>query len=468
MKDIKEIFFLFSVNQKFFTDTAIELNKLNKNLTFSGLAYSKHKYFNKFNYKKIFYINDIINDVEKNFNKNININYIENYFDINFSELIHLDRHIIRKNKNYQKKSALNLVRFIVNYLESAKPSLVIAEGVDDLVSFVACKYCNLNKINFFSIQNSRLGNGLFLSDRIDTGVTKVIDDFNFFYNKLKNKSDFSIKEYDDFIKEYISNKKKVYYLDKFLNFKNLRLRDINIFFNYLREYFHDPNGFHYKNHPISLPFLRIFRQFKNFYYNFFLNKIKTKDLKNLDYFYYGLQVFPEAATLVLGRETPDQLNIIKIISKALPYGKSLIVKEHPHAIGRRSLFFYNKINEIHNVYLIEHNENNYDILKKSKGLITISSSLSLEAILMKKPVYIYGDYYLNIDKNVTKINDFNTLKKILNKKEKSYNLKSRKSLLYSILNNSVYMRNYLNSRNYKHETIIDFAKIITQKYKLK
>ena len=171
---------------------------------------------------------------------------------------------------------------------------------------------------------------------------------------------------------------------------------------------------------------------------------------------------------MVLGRETPDQLNIIKIISKALPYGKSLIVKEHPHAIGRRSLFFYNKINEIHNVYLIEHNENNYDILKKSKGLITISSSLSLEAILMKKPVYIYGDYYLNIDKNVTKINDFNTLKKILTKKEKSYNLKSRKSLLYSILNNSVYMRNYLNSRNYKHETTIDFAKIITQKYKLK
>ena len=91
-----------------------------------------------------------------------------------------MDRHIIRKNKNYQKKSALNLVRFIVNYLESAKPSLVIAEGVDDLVSFVACKYCNLNKINFFSIQNSRLGNGLFLSDRIDTGVTKVIDDLIF------------------------------------------------------------------------------------------------------------------------------------------------------------------------------------------------------------------------------------------------------------------------------------------------
>ena len=35
----------------------------------------------------------------------------------------------------------------------------------------------------------------------------------------------------------------------------------------------------------------------------------------------------------------------------------------------------------------------------------------------MKKPVYIYGDYYLNID-NVTKINDF-TLK-ILTKKEKA------------------------------------------------
>ncbi len=465
MKDIKEIFFLFSVNQKFFTDTAIELNKLNKNLTFSGLAYSKYKYFKKFNYKNIFYINDIINNLEKKFNKNIDINYIENYLDINFSELIHLDRHIIRKNKSYQKKSALNLIRFIINYLESTKPSLVIAEGVDDLVSFVACRYCNLNKINFFSIQNSRLGNGLLLSDKVDSGTKNINKDFKYFYSKIKNNSNFAVEEYDNFINSYISNKKKVYYLNKIFNFKNLRFKDLIKFFSYFEEYYNDKKGFHYKDHPLLLPFKRLVRLLKNYYYIFFVKKINIKNLEKINFFYYGLHVYPEAATLIIGRETPDQLNLIKLISKALPYNKYLVVKEHPHSIGKRDIFFYNKIIKMHNVILIDHNVNNFDILKLSEGLVTISSSLSLEATLLKKPVYIFGDYYLDIDKNCYKIKSFNDLKKILKNNINFYDEISRKALIYAIQKNSIYLEGYLNSRNYKKQTIYDFAKTIMEKY---
>ena len=105
----KEIFFLFSVNQKLFTDTAIELSKKKNNISFSGLAYSKHQYFSKFDYKKIFYINDIIynfsNKEYSEYNQEIDIMFYENQFNINFSELIHLDRHLIRKKKIAKLKS---------------------------------------------------------------------------------------------------------------------------------------------------------------------------------------------------------------------------------------------------------------------------------------------------------------------------------------------------------------------------
>lgn len=467
---MKEIFFLFSVNQKLFTDTAIELLKNNKNLTFKGLAYSKYKYFDNVKYSKIYYVNEIIENFDsidyQEFNKEIDIKYYEKKFNINFSELLHLDRHIIRQKKGLQNKIAKNLFKFIINYLDINKPSLIIAEGVDDLLSFTACKYCEINNLNFFSLQNSRIGNGLLFSDRVDSGMKNIINDYHYFYKKLENNNNFSIKKYDNFIDEYISNNKKVYYLDKRFNFKNFRIIDIYKFINYIKEYFHDKKGFHYKHHPLKLPFIRIFRQIKNLYYNLFVNKISIKQLKKINYYYYGLHVYPEAATLIIGRETPDQLNLLKLISKALPYDNYLIVKEHPHSIGKRDLFFYNQINKMHNVFIIDHNQNNFEILRNSKGLITISSSLSLESTLVKKPIFIFGDYYLNIDKNSKKILNFNELKKILLNEQTKYDLNSRKALIYAIQKNSIYLRDYLNSRNYTSRTIKDFAKEIINYYK--
>lgn len=467
----KEIFFLFSVNQKLFTDTAIELSQKKNSISFSGLAYSKHQYFSKFTYKKIFYINDIIyNFSNKEFceyNQEIDISYYENQFNINFSELIHLDRHLIRKKKDSQIQIAINLIKFIINYLKKNKPSIIIAEGVDDLVSYIACKYCEKNNLKFFSIQNARLGNGLIFSDRVDSGSQNIINDYNSYYEKITNNNNFSISKYDKFITSYISQKKKVYYLNKIFDFKDISLRDLNKFYAYFKEYFFDKKGFHYKDHPLILPVNRLLRQIKNYYYIFFIQKIKLKDLNKLNFFYYGLHVYPEAATLIIGRETPDQLNLIKLISKALPYGKSLVVKEHPHSIGKRDIFFYNEINKMNNVFLINHDENNFDILNLSEGLVTISSSLSLEAALLKKPVYIFGDYYLSIDKNCKKIKSFSDLKELLKNKKNNYDLNSRKALIYAIQKNSIYLKGYLNSRNYKSETIIDFAREIIDRYKL-
>ena len=62
----------------------------------------------------------------------------------------------------------------------------------------------------------------------------------------------------------------------------------------------------------------------------------------------------------------------------------------------------------------IDEKVNNYEILKESSGLITISSSLTIEAILLNKKTIILGDYYLSVEKNTFTPKTFEDLVEIL------------------------------------------------------
>ncbi len=469
----KKIFYLFSVNQKFFTDTSIELNKIkNLDINVSGIAYSKYSYFKNFDYQNLYYVNEITDPKpKKKYLKYLKVIKYEKYLKIvkaTLSELIHLDRHISRLKKKDKENFALKLFYFITNYIEKEKPDLIISEGVDDLVSFVACNICLSKKIKFFSLQHARFGSGLIISDLANTGSNKIISDYKYYYNKI-NSENIKITSYDKTIKGYVKNKKKVFYLNKKLDFKFLRISDIKKFLYYIFEYIYDPKGFHYKDNPIFLPINRSIRIFKFIYYKFFLDKIKLSDLNKIKYFYFGLHVFPEASTLILGRHLPDQINLIKLISKAIPLNNYLIIKEHPHSLGKRDLFFYREIDKLHNVKFIDEKVNNYEILKGSLGLVTISSSLTIESILLNKKTVILGDYYLSIDKNTFTPKTFKDLVGILKAiSSHKFDFISRKSILYAIIKNSIFLDGYINSRIYTNKSIKQFCKYIENYYLLK
>ena len=275
----KKIFYLFSVNQKFFTDISTELNKIeNLDIEFSGIAYSKYNYFKNFNYKNLYYVNEITDaNPKKKYLKYLKQKKYEKYLKIikaTLSELINLDRHISRLKKKDKEIFALKLFYFIVNYIENEKPDLIISEGVDDLMSFVACNICLRKKINFFSLQHARYGRGLIISDLTNSGSKKLISDYKYYYNKIVSEN-FKITSFDNNIKNYVKNRKKVFYLNKKLDFKFFRFLDIKKFLYYIFEYIYDSKGFHYKDNPILLPFNRVIRILKFIHYKFF-KKNKT------------------------------------------------------------------------------------------------------------------------------------------------------------------------------------------------
>jgi len=106
----------------------------------------------------------------------------------------------------------------------------------------------------------------------------------------------------------------------------------------------------------------------------------------------FPLQVFPEASTL--STLTHYQVNLIEEISKSLPSGVKLIVKEHIDDVGYRPLFIYKYLNLLFNVEFSSNNYQNENIINDPNflGLITISSTFTEEVLLAGKPVIIIND----------------------------------------------------------------------------
>ena len=71
---------------------------------------------------------------------------------------------------------------------------------------------------------------------------------------------------------------------------------------------------------------------------------------------------------------------LTELLSKSMPYGYKLVVKEHKHCIGRRPVSFYKKISNFHNVTLCDENYDIYDLISDSSGVLTILSTMGLRS----------------------------------------------------------------------------------------
>jgi hypothetical protein len=115
------------------------------------------------------------------------------------------------------------------------------------------------------------------------------------------------------------------------------------------------------------------------------------------DFAFYPLHYEPEAATMLMAPFWTDQINLVTQIAKSLPLRFKLYIKEHPAMVGYRTRGYYKKLKKIPNVKLIDADFPSFDLVQKTKLVITITGTVGWEAILSKKPVITFG--YVNYNK---------------------------------------------------------------------
>jgi hypothetical protein len=127
---------------------------------------------------------------------------------------------------------------------------------------------------------------------------------------------------------------------------------------------------------------------------------------------YFPLQIMPERTLLISSPFNTNQIEIIKHISKSLPIGYRLYVKEHPVQVTRewRKISFYKDVLSIPNVEFIHHSVKTSDILKKCSLVITINGAAGLEAAIHKKPSILFSDFSYSILPSVHQLKSIDEL----------------------------------------------------------
>ena len=110
------------------------------------------------------------------------------------------------------------------------------------------------------------------------------------------------------------------------------------------------------------------------------------------DYALYPLNTEPEVALLVYGRTMRNQIESVRNCAAALPVTWKLVVKEHPNAIGYRSIGFYEKLEEIPNVVLASAESNTASLVARAKLVFVVFGTIGFEAIIKKIPVICFSE----------------------------------------------------------------------------
>ncbi|RZJ77003.1 MAG: hypothetical protein EOO45_00105 [Flavobacterium sp.] len=117
-------------------------------------------------------------------------------------------------------------------------------------------------------------------------------------------------------------------------------------------------------------------------------------DAPSSRYFLYPVHFHPESATSVLAPDYINEYEVIRRLASLLPSNTLLFVKDHRSAAGFPDLDFYRRVSRVPNVRLIHYNQNTKNLIKGSLAIVTLTSTVGHEAIILGKPVILLGDVY--------------------------------------------------------------------------
>lgn len=140
-------------------------------------------------------------------------------------------------------------------------------------------------------------------------------------------------------------------------------------------------------------------------------SKLRPKIAK---YVLFPLHFQPEQSTLVGGVFYANQVALVENISKSLPLGWTLIVKEHPRGRGSRPLWQYKHLASFPNVLF--NDAPTKELMNGASAVITITGTIALEAAVQGTPSICLGQTYFDHLDLIYKVQSFDDLRDLLRK----------------------------------------------------
>lgn len=133
-----------------------------------------------------------------------------------------------------------------------------------------------------------------------------------------------------------------------------------------------------------------------------------------IKYFVFTLQYEPENSTTIRAYPFSNQICVIENLAKALPLGVYLVVKEHRGNQGYRKARDYRDIWYLPNVKLVPPEYPVNELIKNSLGVITLTSRMGWEALVLGKNVIGLGTTFYSLLDEVKKPHSWAVLRELL------------------------------------------------------
>jgi len=113
------------------------------------------------------------------------------------------------------------------------------------------------------------------------------------------------------------------------------------------------------------------------------------------DHVVYPLQYEPEASLLYFAPHHVNQVAFVETILRALPHDKILWVKEHPNQFGALNEDVWRRLKRRYeNLRFVHGRQNGRKLIKNSAMVVTISSTMGLDALLIGRKVLVGGEVF--------------------------------------------------------------------------
>ncbi len=164
-------------------------------------------------------------------------------------------------------------------------------------------------------------------------------------------------------------------------------------------------------------------------------NRYFENPIEGEKYVYMPLHLIPESSVFVKASYYVDELNLIEQVSKSLPVGWKLYVKEHQAMLGERDLSFYKKAAELPNVRVVQLNyyKDPKPWITKAQGVVTITGTAAYEAALMGKRSIVFGDVPFSLIDGITRIRSFEDLPEAIRAFGETDNIHSAAAYIHAV-----------------------------------
>jgi Capsule polysaccharide biosynthesis protein len=151
--------------------------------------------------------------------------------------------------------------------------------------------------------------------------------------------------------------------------------------------------------------------------WNSFRLRSSYTPLEKADRFvYYPLHVPGDMALTLRSPHLLDQLAIIDLLCRSVPISHCVATKEHPAMVGAVDVARLQELlRRYDNLLLLPPATNNYEVLRKADGVVSINSKSGAEAALLGKPVLVLGDAFYRHSPLVNRLDNLQELPSALN-----------------------------------------------------